>query len=67
LGIGFLDDLENRKEKLNLIRAAQRIRVPWLILHGKADGLVLLDKIDHLYNASAREEDNYQTLNKLLT
>lgn len=86
LGIGLLDDLENNKERLNLIRAANQINIPWLILHGKADVTVpfreaedlfrasnhsstelkLLDKVGHLYNASTKEEDNYQTLNKII-
>jgi len=82
LGIDLLNDFETNHAKLDLEIAADRIRVPWLIVHGKTDvtvlyheaenlykasnksttELMLLDKVGHLYNASTKDEDNYQTL-----
>jgi uncharacterized protein len=86
LGIGLLNDLELNSDKLNVINAASKIKIPWLLVHGKTDVLVpqseaeqlyhvsnqsttklaLFEKVGHLYNASSREEDNYQTINKIL-
>ena len=83
LGKGLLEDIEVNQSRLDLLKTANRLRIPWLIMHGKADvtvpcqeaeslyltsnqsttELMLLEKVGHLYNASTKDEDNYQTLN----
>lgn len=42
LGIELLQDLEDHAEALDLQRAAQRVKVPWLIVHGAQDEVVPL-------------------------
>jgi len=86
LGIDLLNDVELNRDKLDLIKAAAGIKIPWLIIHGKADIIVpyseaedlyqasnhsltdlnLLDKVGHLYNAASQDEDNYETLKKIV-
>lgn len=86
IGMELLNDLESNSDELNIIQAASKISIPWLILHGKADvtvpckeaealhqssnkltsELLLLERVGHLYNAATNDEDNYQTLDKVL-
>jgi pimeloyl-ACP methyl ester carboxylesterase len=37
VGIGLLEDLERNKERLDILRAARALRIPWYILHGRED------------------------------
>ncbi len=87
LGLGLLHDVEGHQKKIDIQYAAGLLRVPWLILHGKADvtvpsreaetlfeasnksttELMLLDHVGHLYNAASYEENQYQTLNHLIS
>jgi alpha-beta hydrolase superfamily lysophospholipase len=55
LGIGLLEDLERNEARLNLIDAAARIRVPWLIVHGKADVTVPSREAERLYANANRD------------
>ncbi len=86
LGIDLLNDVELNRDKLDLTKAASNIKIPWLIIHGRADVIVpyseaeilykvsnhsmtdlkLLDKVGHLYNAASQDEDNYETLRKII-
>jgi pimeloyl-ACP methyl ester carboxylesterase len=44
LGTELLDDVEHHREAFDLIAAAARIRVPWLLAHGTADETVPVEE-----------------------
>ena len=53
IGLRLLEDLEaNGAGSLDVRRAAARVRVPWLIVHGKADESVSPEEADVLAEAS---------------
>jgi len=52
LGIGLLNDIEQHLERFDLRRAASRISVPWLLLHGSADIIVPPDETKILWASS---------------
>jgi pimeloyl-ACP methyl ester carboxylesterase len=37
LNVSLLEDFENNKEALDILKAAQQVNVPWLIIHGDED------------------------------
>lgn len=43
IGLGLLDDFEDNRERLDLLKAASEVRVPWLVLHGEEDLTVPVD------------------------
>lgn len=47
-GIELLNDLEQNYKKFDLQKAAARISIPWLILHGSADVIVPPDEVKKL-------------------
>ncbi len=49
LGIGLLEDLEINRAALSVLRAARGIRIPWLIVHGRADVTVPPREAEMLY------------------
>lgn len=55
LGIGLLHDLENHRKKLDIVEAASRIRIPWLLLHGRADVTVPLREAELLYDSADKK------------
>jgi dienelactone hydrolase len=52
LGTELLDDVEHHREAFDLIAAAARIRVPWLLAHGTADETVPVEEGRALASAS---------------
>ena len=49
----LLDDVElHGKTKLDIEAAARKIKVPWLIVHGTADGTVPSSEAEHLHTVS---------------
>jgi len=52
LGEALLADLENHRQELDILTAAGRITVPWLIVHGKADVTVPYGEAVTLSNAA---------------
>ncbi|MGD2134561.1 MAG: alpha/beta fold hydrolase [Gemmatimonadales bacterium] len=44
LDVAYLEDLEARSKAVSLARAAARIEVPWLIVHGEADESVPVEE-----------------------
>jgi len=53
IGTASLDDLEaNGRGSLDVLAAASRVRVPWLIVHGKADESVASSDAEQLARAS---------------
>ncbi len=43
LNLALLEDFENNKDELDIVAAAKKINVPWLILHGEDDVSVPID------------------------
>ena len=53
VGTDFLDEIEQKAEtELNILDAAARVRVPWLIVHGVADETVPVHESRQLHTAS---------------
>lgn len=52
LGLTLLDDIEQNREALNLLDAARRVTIPWLILHGREDLVVRFAEAEQLYAAA---------------
>jgi uncharacterized protein len=50
-----LDDIEHNADALDILAAAKRIRVPWLIIHGTEDESVGFSEAESLNAASARK------------
>lgn len=48
----YLDDFEMHRDELDVVAAAQQIRVPWLIAHGTADPAVPVSVARTLFAAS---------------
>lgn len=55
LGVGLLDDYEHHRDELTITKAATALRVPWLIIHGKADVMVPSSEAGALYAASDKK------------
>jgi uncharacterized protein len=51
-----LDDIEHNAESLDIEAAAARIRIPWLIVHGKSDESVHFSEAEALKAASRRKK-----------
>jgi len=65
MGIGFLSDLEIHSEKLNIIVAAGRVDVPWLLIHGKMDLTVPCAEAERLYEAANKSTTELILLEKV--
>jgi pimeloyl-ACP methyl ester carboxylesterase len=52
LGTDLLHEIENEKEKLDLLSAAARIKIPWLLIHGKTDKTVPASEAEMLFDAA---------------
>lgn len=52
LGKNLLDDLNAHHAELDILQAASRVAIPWLIVHGKADITVPSIEAEKLYSAS---------------
>ncbi len=53
----YLQDLELHRERLDIARAAARVRIPWLIVHGERDGSVPPDDARALFAAAGRRAE----------
>jgi uncharacterized protein len=47
-----LDDIDERRSALDILAAARRIRVPWLLIHGTADESVRFEEAELLRSAA---------------
>ena len=52
LDVGLLEDLEGRLERLDVESAANRVAVPWLVVHGEEDRTVELEEARLLARAA---------------
>jgi len=62
LSTAVLDEIESRPESLDIERAAARIEVPWLIIHGAADDAVAVEDAVRLERASGRASTKLLTI-----
>lgn len=56
LGLELFEDFENHKINYNVLSAAQKISIPWLICHGDADETVALENATKLKDAHPQSE-----------
>lgn len=52
MGVEILDDLETRRDDLDIPRAAGEIQAPWLIVHGEDDETVAVSDAERLHQAA---------------
>ena len=52
LNITLLEDFEDNRENLNILSAARRVNVPWLIVQGDDDVNVPFETAEQLANAN---------------
>ncbi len=65
LGIGLLNDIEQHLERFDIRRAASRISVPWLLLHGSADIIVPPDETKILWASSTSSSTELKLLDSV--
>lgn len=53
---GFLDDIEQNSDRLNIEKAFSRLKIPTLIIHGKEDLAVKYTDAEKLYAASDKSK-----------
>lgn len=56
LNVTLLEDYEQNKEGLNILDAAKRIIVPWLIINGTDDASVSVETAEKLYALNAKSK-----------
>jgi dienelactone hydrolase len=56
LNISLLEDIEKNKDKLNIIKAASNIDIPWLIIHGKEDLSVKYNEAEELFEKTNKKK-----------
>lgn len=65
LGVDLLEDVENNKEKLDITKAADRVTVPWLIVHGTEDLIVKIYEGEELFSASNKTTTKFVRLERV--
>lgn len=57
IGPGYWRDLDQNRERLDILAAAARVTVPWLIVHGDADPTVPVDEARQLFDAAGENAE----------
>jgi dipeptidyl aminopeptidase/acylaminoacyl peptidase len=57
MGVALLDELEQRGEELDILAAAERVRAPWLIVHGERDESVPAAEARRLAERASGEKE----------
>ncbi|MBW3571919.1 MAG: alpha/beta fold hydrolase [Gemmatimonadetes bacterium] len=57
IGPGYWRDLDANRERLDILAAAARVAVPWLIVHGDADPSVPVDEGRELFEAAGERAE----------
>ena len=65
LGLALLEDVEKNREKLDIMKAASRISIPWLLIHGTEDLLVQFSEGERLYAAANKPATEFVPLEKV--
>jgi len=61
----LLNDIEGNRGTLDLVGAAARVRVPWLIVHGSEDLIVRFSEAEQLFAASDQSKTTLIPLKKV--
>ncbi len=56
MNIGYLEDLEKNRDKFDLYKAARRINIPWLIVHGTEDLIAKILEAEKLFDLSEKTQ-----------
>lgn len=54
--IDYLEDIEKNRDKFDLYKAASRINIPWLIVHGTEDLIAKVAEAEKLFDASNKKQ-----------
>jgi dienelactone hydrolase len=65
LGIDLLNDLEQHQDKLNILQAASKVNVPWLIVHGSEDVTVKPHEAERLHAGANKKTTEVKLLEKI--
>jgi dienelactone hydrolase len=57
IGPGYWRDMDANRERLDILAAAARVTVPWLIVHGDADASVPVDEGRQLFDAAGENTE----------
>jgi dienelactone hydrolase len=57
VGPGYWRDVEENRERLDVLAAASRLTIPWLIVHGDADTSVPVDEARQLFDAAGENAE----------
>ena len=56
LNYSLLEDLEKNNDRLNIEKAAEKINIPWLIIHGTEDLAVDYSNAENLFNTGSPDK-----------
>lgn len=63
MNISLLEDIEQNKNKLDILSAASKINVPFLIIHGKEDLSVKYTEAEEIYKVSEKSKTELTLIN----
>lgn len=55
MNVSFLNDIENNTEKLDIKKAVSKLKIPYLIIHGKEDLAVKVTDAEALYSIADKD------------
>ena len=64
LGLGLLDDLTRNERRLNILRAAEALHIPWLLVHGEIDLTVPVREAEELYHRANKASTEFVRIEK---
>lgn len=56
LKIDYLEDIESNRDQFDLFKAARRINIPWLIVHGTEDLIAKVTEAEKLFDLSNKTQ-----------
>jgi pimeloyl-ACP methyl ester carboxylesterase len=62
MNVSLLEDIENNAETLDIEKAAEKINIPWLIIHGMEDISVDYSSAETLYNSGKTSQKTLKLL-----
>ena len=55
MNASFIEDLENNKERLNILNSVKKLNIPYLLIHGQEDLSVKFSEAEEIYNYSNKD------------
>ena len=55
MNVTLLDDIERNKDRFNITEAASKLKIPYLIIHGKEDLAVKYTDAEKIYKSSGKD------------